>query len=98
MPNEVNAAVPYYGTPAKAELQAKVKGPLLIHFAEQDKRVNATWEAYEIVLKTNKANYDAHFYAGAQHGFHNDSTSRYSPKDAELSWPRTISFFKQQLG
>ncbi|WP_412972697.1 dienelactone hydrolase family protein [Glaciecola sp. MF2-115] len=97
MPKQIDAAVPYYGTPAKAELQAEVKGPILIHFAEQDKRVNATWPDYETVLKANNANYEAHFYAGAQHGFHNDSTSRFSPKDAELSWQRTVDFFKKHL-
>jgi carboxymethylenebutenolidase len=97
MPSEIDAAVPYYGTPAPEALQSNVKGPILIHFAEQDKRVNATWEAYEKVLKESKASYQAHFYAGAQHGFHNDSTSRYSPADAELSWQRTTSFFKQHL-
>lgn len=98
MPNEIDAAVPYYGTPASTELQAKVKGPILIHFAEQDQRVNATWPEYEAVLKASEAQYEAHFYAGAQHGFHNDSTSRYSPKDAELSWQRTHDFFKKHLG
>lgn len=97
MPDTINAAVPYYGTPASPELQTKVKGPILIHFAEQDKRVNASWPAYEAVLKANEANYGAHVYAGAQHGFHNDSTSRYSPQDAELSWQRTTDFFKKHL-
>jgi carboxymethylenebutenolidase len=97
MPEQINAAVPYYGTPASGELQAMVKGPIMIHFAEQDKRVNASWEGYEAILKANKADYVAHFYAGAQHGFHNDSTSRYSPDDAELSWERTLTFFKQHL-
>lgn len=97
MPNEINAAVPYYGTPAKEELRVAVKGPLMIHFAEQDKRVNASWEGYEAVLKNSNADYQAHFYAGAQHGFHNDSTSRYSPEDAALSWKRTVAFFNQHL-
>lgn len=97
MPTEINAAVPYYGTPASAELQQNVKGPMMIHFAEQDKRVNASWSAYEAVLKANNAKYIAHTYAGAQHGFHNDSTSRYSPKDAELSWQRTLAFFTKHL-
>lgn len=97
MPNDINAAVPYYGTPASAELQQNVKGPILLHFAEQDQRVNGSWSAYEEVLKTNKADYKAHFYAGAQHGFHNDSTSRYSPADADLSWQRTSAFFKKHL-
>ena len=97
MPEDINAAVPYYGTPASPELQANVKGPILIHFAEQDKRVNASWEGYEAVLKQNNADYKAHIYKDAQHGFHNDSTSRYSPKDAELSWSRTLAFFSQHL-
>ncbi len=97
MPQHINATVPYYGTPAGDELQSNVAGPLMIHFAEQDKRVNASWPNYESTLKANKANYIAHFYAGAQHGFHNDSTSRFSPKDAELSWDRTINFFTQHL-
>jgi carboxymethylenebutenolidase len=97
MPEQINAAVPYYGTPASAELQKNVKGPIMIQFAEQDKRVNATWPDYEATLKANKADYKAHFYAGAQHGFHNDSTSRFSPKDAELSWERTLAFFEAHL-
>jgi carboxymethylenebutenolidase len=89
--------VPYYGSPASADLQQNVKGPLMIHFAEQDKRVNASWPAYEAVLKANNANYQAFTYADAQHGFHNDSTSRYSPEDAKLSWERTLAFFSQHL-
>ncbi|GBL04481.1 dienelactone hydrolase family protein [Glaciecola sp. KUL10] len=97
MPDTINAAVPYYGTPANEALQAKVRGPLMIHFAEQDKRVNASWPAYEAVLKANNAEYITHVYKGAQHGFHNDSTSRYSPEDAELSWTRTLDFFNKHL-
>ena len=97
IPDKVDAAVPFYGTPAAPELTKNVKGPLLIHFAENDKRVNATWPEYEKTLKANSADYQAFEYAKAQHGFHNDSTSRYSPKDAELAWQRTIAFFEQHL-
>ncbi|HBN98154.1 MAG TPA: dienelactone hydrolase, partial [Alteromonas macleodii] len=86
-----------YGTPAKQPLVDQVKGPLLIHFAENDKRVNATWEEYKVVLEKNAAEYEAFTYAKAQHGFHNDSTSRYSPKDAELAWRRTVDFFDSHL-
>lgn len=97
LPSIIDAAVPFYGTPASPELQVKVKGPLLLHFGENDKRVNATWPEYEKVLKTNNAQYTAHVYSKAQHGFHNDSTSRYSPKDAELAWQRTVDFFNMHL-
>ena len=44
------------------------------------------------ILTDNRAG-----YAKVQHGFHNDSTSRYSPKDAELAWQRTMAFFEQHL-
>jgi carboxymethylenebutenolidase len=36
-------------------------------------------------------------YEGAQHGFHNDTTPRYSEKDAKLAWSRTVEFFKKHL-
>lgn len=96
MPEVINAAVPFYGTPAKANLD-KVKGPILIHFAETDERVNATWADYEKALKANSANYQAHTYPATQHGFHNDSTARYNKEAAELAWSRTLQFFKQHL-
>lgn len=48
-------------------------------------------------IKKNAAEYEAFTYAKAQHGFHNDSTSRYSPKDAELAWRRTVDFFDSHL-
>jgi carboxymethylenebutenolidase len=96
-PELIDAAVPFYGTPAKGDLVTNVKGPIMIHFAENDKRVNATWPDYEAILSANNVNYTAHFYPSTQHGFHNDSTSRYDPKAAELAWSRTLAFFKQHL-
>jgi len=97
MPKVIDAAVPFYGTPAKEEYVGQVKAPLLLQFAENDKRVNASWPAYEALLKSNEVDYTAHVYAGTNHGFHNDSTSRYDPEAAELSWRRTVEFFNKHL-
>ncbi len=97
VPELINAAVPFYGTPAKGELVTQVKAPILLQFAENDKRVNATWPEYKETLKANNVEFSAYFYPGTQHGFHNDSTSRYDPEAAELAWSRTIEFFKQHL-
>jgi len=97
MPGELNAGVPYYGTPAAEELRPNVKGPLMLQFGGLDKRVNASWPDYEKVLKENDADYVAHVYEGVNHGFHNDSTSRYAPEEAELSWSRTVEFFNKHL-
>ena len=96
-PELINAAVPFYGTPASSDLVAQVRAPILLQFAEHDKRVNDTWPDYEKVLKANQVSYQAYVYPGTQHGFHNDSTSRYEPQAAELAWSRTLAFFKQHL-
>ena len=97
IPDELDAGVPYYGSPAAEALRARVRGPLMLHFGSLDTRINDTWPSYESTLKANGADYVAYFYEGANHGFHNDSTTRYSPADAELSWVRTIDFFQDHL-
>jgi len=97
LPEIVKAAVPYYGGQVSAEEAARIKGSLLLHFAELDTRVNAGWPAYEEALKKAGVSYEAHFYPGVNHGFHNDTTPRYDEKAAELSWKRTVDFFHEKL-
>lgn len=97
LPDIVDAGVPFYGTPPAQPLRSQIKAPLLIHLAELDNRVNATWPEYEADLKAGQKNYTMHMYAGANHGFHNDSTGRYNAEAAELAWERTISFFRNHL-
>ncbi|ENO8417948.1 dienelactone hydrolase family protein [Vibrio mimicus] len=97
IPEKLNAGVVFYGTPPADELRSRVVGPLLLNFAELDKRVNDTWASYETQLQQNKAKYEAHFYPKVNHGFHNDSTARYAPAEAELAWQRTLQFFGLHL-
>ena len=94
---DLAAAVPFYGNHPAAEDAAKVKAPLLIHFAGVDERINAAWPAYEAALKAAGARYTAHQYAGTQHGFNNDTTPRFDAAAARLAWERTIAFFNQAL-
>ncbi|WP_372368047.1 dienelactone hydrolase family protein [Candidatus Uabimicrobium sp. HlEnr_7] len=96
--SELNAGVPFYGTPAAKELRQNIKAPLLIQLAELDKRVNATWLDYEKDLKAHDVKYEMHKYLGVKHGFHNDSTGRYNEEAAELAWKRTVDFFTEHLG
>lgn len=97
LPDQVDAAVPFYGTPAKDSIVGNIRGPLMLQFAELDKRVNATWPTYETLLKKMKVDYQAFVYPGVNHGFHNDSTGRYDEAAAELAWSRTLVFFGQHL-
>ena len=94
---DLGGAVPFYGGQAQAEDVPKIKAPLLIHYAENDERVNAGWPAYEAALKANKVRYETHFYPGTQHGFNNDTTPRYDEAAAKLAWSRTLDFFKKNL-
>lgn len=93
----LSAAVPFYGGQPSEEETVQIKAPLLIHYAELDQRVNEGWPAYEKALKENKKEYAVHFYPGANHGFHNNTTPRYDETTANLAWKRTVDFFKENL-
>ncbi|MEZ8738491.1 dienelactone hydrolase family protein [Photobacterium swingsii] len=95
--DDLNAGVPFYGTPPEKTLRQQIKAPLQFHFASLDKRVNATWPDYEADLKAIKAQYHAYLYQNVNHGFHNDSTARYAEPDAERAWQRTMDFFHKHL-
>ena len=82
---ELAAAAPFYGRQAKPEDVPKIRAPLLMHFAETDPGVNATWPAYEAALQVADKTYEAYVYPGTQHGFHYDSTPRYDAAAANLA-------------
>lgn len=94
---ELSASVPFYGRQAKAADVPKIKAPLLLHYGELDKRVNAGWPDYEAALKANNKEFTAHIYKNANHGFHNDTTPRYDEPMAKLAQERTLAFFKEKL-
>ncbi len=91
------ASVPFYGRQVKGGDVARIKAPLLLHYAGLDKRINKGWPDFEQALKAQGKEYTAHIYAGVNHGFHNDTTPRYDRDAAELAWSRTIAFFKAKL-
>ncbi len=95
---DLDAAVPYYGSQPKAEDVPKIKAPLLIHYAENDQRINAGIEAFETALKENGKEFQSFIYPGTGHGFNNDSApQRYNEEAAKLAWSRTVAFFKEKL-
>ncbi len=94
---DLSCAVPFYGGQPKPEDVASIKAPLLLHYAENDDRINAGIAAYEESLTRNKVKYQLHKYPGTQHGFNNDTTPRYDKAAATLAWQRTIDFFKKSL-
>ncbi|MCH7542810.1 MAG: dienelactone hydrolase family protein [Proteobacteria bacterium] len=97
MGNDLNAGAPFYGRAPKSEDVVKIRAPMLIHYAENDPRINKGRPGYEAALKANKVAFEMHTYPGTRHGFHNNSTGRYDEAAAKLAWERTITFFKKQL-
>lgn len=94
---ELAAAVPFYGGQPPAADVARIKAPLLIHYAGQDERINAGWPPFEAALKAAGIRYEAHIHLNVQHGFNNDTTPRFDADAARLAWQRTIALFKARL-
>lgn len=95
---ELDAAVPYYGGQPKTEDVAKIKAPMLLHYAGNDERINKGIPEFEAALKKANVEYQLYMYEGAAHAFNNDSNpERYNKEAADLAWERTIGFFKEKL-
>jgi len=97
MGGDLQAGVPFYGAAAETAGVAKIKAPLLIHYAETDPRINEMWPAFETALRAAGVSHQMYIYPGTQHGFHNNSTPRYHEASAKLAWERTVAFFRANL-
>ena len=95
--SDLAAGVPFYGAQPPAADAAKIKAPLLLHYASEDQRITSGWPKWEEALKENNVKYEGYVYQGAQHGFHNDTTPRYDEANAKLAWSRTIDWFNKYL-
>jgi carboxymethylenebutenolidase len=94
---ELGAGAPFYGRQPSAEDTAKIKAPLMLHYAGNDPGVDQGIPAFEAALKANNKKYEVFVYEGTQHGFHNDTTPRYDEAAAKLAWQRTLDFFNKNL-
>jgi carboxymethylenebutenolidase len=90
---DLAAAVPFYGAPPAAADVPAIKAAVLVHQAELDTRLAATWPVYDAELTAAKVRHAGYIYAKANHGFHNDTTPRYDESAAKLAWQRTLAWF-----
>jgi carboxymethylenebutenolidase len=101
----VDACVVFYGVLAGVQPDlAKLAGPVLGHYAEND-----GWASPEAASALEKQIADAgksvefHIYPGAQHAFMNPSPEvekaggKYNEAASKTAWARTLAFFKQHL-
>jgi carboxymethylenebutenolidase len=94
---DLAAAVPFYGVQPTAEETAKIKASVLVHYAELDTRITSGWPAYDAALSSAHVTHEGYVYAGANHGFHNDTTPRYDEAAAKLAWQRTLDWLNRYL-
>ena len=94
----VDATVIYYGRvdrPA-ADL-ARLKGPVLGHFAERDRWINKDMVAgFEKAMQEAGRTLTAYEYS-ADHAFANPTGANYDREDAQTAWTRTLEFLRANL-
>ncbi len=99
MATPVEATVIYYGRlPQSAEDVTPVAGPVLGHFAEQDKFINREMvEGFERAMSEAGRPLTVHWY-DADHAFANPTGAHYDQADAQAAWTRTLDFLRRTLG
>ena len=97
MGSDLSAAVPFYGAQPSAEDAAKIKAPVLAQYGGLDTRITSGWPAFDEALTAAQVPHEGFVYAGANHGFHNDTTPRYDEAAAKLAWQRTLDWFNKYL-
>jgi carboxymethylenebutenolidase len=96
--DKLDAAVAYYGPAPDPAEAAKVRSPMLLHFAGLDERVNPGGLAWAEALKKAGKTVDEYVYPGVNHAFNNDTAAdRYNKAAADLAWRRTLDFFHKYL-
>jgi carboxymethylenebutenolidase len=93
-----DACVLFYGSPLSDEEVARVRVPLMMNYAGDDARINASIPEFRQALDEHGVAYSLHMYPGTGHGFHNDtSQARYDQAAAKLAWDRSMRFFHHYL-
>jgi carboxymethylenebutenolidase len=95
---ELAAGVVYYGIQPDLARVPGIRAALLIHYAEQDPRINAGAAAYEAALRAAGKTAETYVYPGTQHAFNNDTgAARFNAEAASLAWERTLAWFRRHL-
>ena len=87
----ISAASSYYGSLVKANAELKPRCPVIIHLGRTDPGIPAD-EVAETVGE-HHPDVPVYIYAGAGHGFNNQSPERYNAEAADLARHRTLELF-----
>jgi carboxymethylenebutenolidase len=97
-PERISLSVDFYGIHPNVRIDpAKVRGPVLAHFAKRDNSVKEA-EARALVGRIEAAGgtIEAYYYE-ADHAFFNDTRPTVFNRDAsKLAWTRTLDFLRKR--
>ena len=95
------AVVAYYGT-GEPKDAARVRCPVLGHFAEEDEWPATTHpggyvDEYFSELRARGVDASYHLYGGTEHSFANEDVDAFAPAAAARAWRRTMIFLGLRL-
>jgi carboxymethylenebutenolidase len=97
-PNELKAAVVFYGTAPSEETLAKVHASVLGIYGETDTRITGAVPVVAETMKKLGKKYEYKIYPGAGHAFFNETRAEiYKPEAAKDAWATTLAFLKKTL-
>jgi carboxymethylenebutenolidase len=91
------AAVPFYGPlPTDADFSGS-RAAVLAIYGELDSRVNSTRDAASAALEAAGLTHNVKTFAGADHGFFNDTGARYNEAAATEAYALVLDWFREHL-
>ena len=96
---DIGACIIYYGGHPKVQFDYDgLRAPVLGHWAENDAFANANRDRIAPALDSLGRPYEFHTYPGTGHAFFNDDRPEVYVRDAaELSFARSVEFFRRHL-
>ena len=97
LPNEIDAAVIYYGSLINDKEKLATLEMPIIGFVGTKDRLHKQFIEFDQNLKDLNKEASIHIYEGARHAFANASGIAYEKEAATDSWYKTITFLKEHL-
>jgi carboxymethylenebutenolidase len=94
---KLSAAVVFYGTAVPSEEVPALDCPLLGFYGAEDPRITGGVPAMAAAMRQAGKSFEYHIYAGAPHGFFNDTRPSYRVEAARDAWARCLAFLAQTL-
>jgi carboxymethylenebutenolidase len=87
----LSAASSYYGSMVQANAALALKCPTIVHLGRTDGHIPA--DEVAAAVAEHHPDTPVYIYAGAGHGFNNQSPERYNAEAADLARHRTLELF-----